>query len=60
MNAIAEMIYRETQRLPQHGIEAKSENFSLQDWQPFFNCFTRTVIDVQPFNRDEVYTDRLR
>lgn len=76
MNTMAEMIYREAQRLPddlarqvyefivfvekRHGIEAKPENLPAQDWQPFFNRFTRTVLDAQPLNRDELYADRLR
>jgi len=76
MSAMAEMIYREAQRLPEdlarqvydficfieerHGIEVKSENAQPMDWPSFFHRFTRTVSDAQPLTRDEIYADRLR
>ena len=70
MSAMAEMIYREAQRLPEdlarqvydficfieerHGIEVKSENAQPADWPSFFHRFTRTVSDAQPLSRDEI------
>ncbi|MBK8535557.1 MAG: hypothetical protein IPL59_10750 [Candidatus Competibacteraceae bacterium] len=76
MSAIAEIIYREAQRLPenlarqvydyicfiekQHGVKAKQESIPSADWQTFFDQFTRTMTDAQPLTRDEIYADRLR
>ena len=76
MSALAEMIYREAQRLledlarqvydficfveERHGIPVKQESAMPPDWQAFFNRFTRTVTDARPLTRDEIYADRLR
>lgn len=76
MKPLAEQIYTEAQRLPDdlarqvydfirfieisHGIKPCREEPATAEWQSFFKRHCRSVEDVKPLNRDEIYVDRLR
>lgn len=76
MTAIAEKIHEEARRLPEdlanqvydfirfievrHGIRSFEEDSSCPEWDSFFERHTRTVTEVTPLPRDEIYAERLR
>lgn len=76
MTLIAEKIHEEARRLPEnlanqvydfirfiearHGIRTLEEDLQRPEWDHFFERHTRTVTEVTPLSRDEIYAERLR
>lgn len=74
MNSLAELIYREAQRLPEniagevydfirfveqrHGIA--SNEAPPTDWRKFFARHGKIVENAEPIGREEIYAGRLR